>query len=40
MFQNFSFGTATLALREKPGFRPLFQGVCGKPMWFWNRIIK
>jgi hypothetical protein len=38
LFQNFSFGTATLDLREKAGFRPLFPGACGKTIGFWNRL--
>jgi hypothetical protein len=38
LFQNFSFGTATLDLREKAGFRPLFLRACGKTMGFWNRL--
>jgi hypothetical protein len=38
LFQNFSFGTATLDLREKAGFRPLFPGACGKTMGFWNSL--
>jgi hypothetical protein len=40
LFQNFSFGTATLDLREKTGFRPLFPGACGKTRGFWNRLIE
>jgi hypothetical protein len=38
LFQNFSFGTATLDLKEKAGFRPLFPGACGKTIGFWNRL--
>jgi mRNA interferase MazF len=38
LFQNFSFGTATLDLREKAGFRPLFPRDCGKTIGFWNRL--
>jgi hypothetical protein len=38
LFQNFSFGTATLDLREKAGFRLLFPRACGKTIGFWNRL--
>jgi hypothetical protein len=38
LFQNFSFGTATLDLREKVGFRPRFPRACGKTIGFWNRL--
>jgi hypothetical protein len=34
LFQNFSFGTATLDVREKAGFRPLFQEPVEKPWGF------
>jgi hypothetical protein len=39
LFQNFGFGTATLDVREKAGFRPLFPGACGKTIGFWSRLI-
>jgi hypothetical protein len=32
------FGTATLDLREKAGFRPRFPRACGKTIGFWNRL--
>jgi hypothetical protein len=32
------FGTATLDLRGKAGFRPLFPRGCGKTMGFWNSL--
>jgi hypothetical protein len=38
LFQNFSFGTATLDLIEKAGFRPLFRKPVPKPTEFWNRL--
>jgi hypothetical protein len=38
LFQNFSFGTATLDLREKAGFRPLFPRACGKTIGFFHRL--
>jgi hypothetical protein len=38
LFQNFSFGTATLDLREKAGFRLHFPRACGKTIGFWNRL--
>jgi hypothetical protein len=34
LFQNFSFGTATLDLIEKAGFRPIFLRACYKTMRF------
>jgi hypothetical protein len=37
-FQNFSFGTATVDLQEKAGFRSLFPRACGKTIGFWNRL--
>jgi hypothetical protein len=39
LFQNFSFGTATLDLIEKAGFRPLFRKPVPKLTEFWNRLI-
>jgi hypothetical protein len=32
------FGTATLDLMEKAGFRPLFQEVVSKLTEFWNNL--
>ena len=32
------FGTATLDLLEKAGFRPLFQKLVPKPTGFWNKL--
>jgi hypothetical protein len=39
LFQNFSFETATLDLREKAGSRPLFPKACEKTIGFWNRLM-
>jgi hypothetical protein len=36
LFQNFSFGTATLDLSGKVGFRPLFLKPVSKLTEFWN----
>ena len=33
-----NFGTATLDLLEKVGFRPLFQELVPKPTGFWNKL--
>jgi hypothetical protein len=38
LFQNFSFGTATLNLVEKPGFDRFFQELVPKPTGFWNQL--
>jgi hypothetical protein len=38
LFQNFSFGTATLDLIEKADFRPFFRKPVPKPTEFWNRL--
>jgi hypothetical protein len=38
LFQNFSFGTTTLDLIEKAGFRPLFRKPVLKLTEFWNRL--
>jgi hypothetical protein len=38
LFQNFSFGTTTLDLIEKAGFRPLFRKPVLKLTGFWNRL--
>jgi hypothetical protein len=39
LFQNFSFGTATLNLSGKAGFRPLFRKPVPKLTEFCNRLI-
>jgi hypothetical protein len=38
LFQNFSFGTATLDLREKVGFDHFFQELVSNPTGFWNKL--
>jgi hypothetical protein len=38
LFQNFSFGKATLILFEKSGFRPLFRKLLPKLPEFWERL--
>jgi hypothetical protein len=39
LFQNFSFGTATLNLREKSGYLTAFsQDLVSKPTGFWNKL--
>jgi hypothetical protein len=38
LFQNFSFGTATLDLTEKPGFGRFFEEVGPKPTGFWTNL--
>jgi hypothetical protein len=37
-FQNFSFGTASLDLKGKAGFRPLFPRAGGESIGFWNSL--
>jgi hypothetical protein len=39
LFQNFSFGTTTLDLIEKAGFRLLFWKSVSKLTESWNRLI-
>jgi hypothetical protein len=38
LFQNFSFGTATLDLSGKAGLRPLFLKPVPKLTEFWNSL--
>jgi hypothetical protein len=38
LFQNFSFRTATLDLREKAGIDRFFQELVSKPTGFWNKL--